>query len=144
MFIVGTILTFAGFLLSYGLPINKKIWSPTFVMTTCGLAASLLGLLMWIIDIRGHKRWCRFFEAFGVNPLFLYVLAAVMSIILSRVPVAYGDGSTSLHGWIYLAVMLPLSGGDKMLASLLFALAFVGFNWIIGYFLYKKRIYIKI
>ncbi len=144
LFIVGTILTFAGFLLSYGLPINKKIWSPTFVMTTCGLAASLLGLLMWIIDIRGHKRWCRFFEAFGVNPLFLYVLAAVMSIILSRVPVAYGDGSTSLHGWIYLAVMLPLSGGDKMLASLLFALAFVGFNWIIGYFLYKKRIYIKI
>lgn len=144
LFIVGTILTFAGFLLSYGLPINKKIWSPTFVLTTCGFAASLLGLLMWIIDIRGHRKWCGFFEAFGVNPLFLYVLAAVMSILLGHVTVAYGDGSTSLHGWIYRAVMLPLSGGDTTLASLLFALAFVGFNWIIGYILYKKRIYIKI
>ncbi|MDE6133959.1 MAG: heparan-alpha-glucosaminide N-acetyltransferase domain-containing protein, partial [Muribaculaceae bacterium] len=50
LFIAGTILTFAGFLLAYGCPINKKIWSPTFVLTTCGLASLFLGLLIWIID----------------------------------------------------------------------------------------------
>ena len=71
LFIVGTILTFAGFLLDYGMPINKKICSPTFVLTTCGLASSFLGLLIWIIDIKGYRRWSRFFESFGVNPLFL-------------------------------------------------------------------------
>ena len=144
LFIVGTILTFAGFLLSYGLPINKKIWSPTFVLTTCGLAASLLALLMWIIDIRQCRRWCGFFEAFGVNPLFMYVLGAVLSLIIGTVSVPYADGMVSVKGWIYKALMMPLCGGDATLASLAFALAFVGFNWIIGYILYKKRIYIKI
>ena len=68
LFIAGTILTFAGLLLEYGCPISKKIWSPTFVLTTCGLAASSLALLIWIIDIKGYKKWSRFFEAFGINP----------------------------------------------------------------------------
>jgi len=147
LFLVGTALTFAGFLLSYGLPINKKIWSPTFVLTTCGLAASLLGLLIWIIDIRGYRRWCRFFEAFGINPLFMYCLGAVLTIIIGavRVPYAAAEGGvTTVKGWLYEAVMMPVAGGDPTLASLIFALAFVGFNWIFGYLLYKKQIYIKI
>ncbi len=53
LFLIGTILTFAGFLLSYGCPLNKKIWSPTFVLVTCGLGSSFLALLVWIIDIKG-------------------------------------------------------------------------------------------
>lgn len=147
LFLIGTVLTFAGFLLSYGLPINKKIWSPTFVLTTCGLASSLLGLLIWVIDIKGYRRWCRFFEAFGINPLFMYCLGAVLTIIIGAVRVPYAaaeDGVTTVKGWIYEAVMMPLAGGDATLASLIFALAFVGFNWIFGYWLYKKKIYIKI
>ena len=55
LFIAGTILTFAGLLLEYGCPISKKIWSPTFALTTCGLAASALALLIWIIDIKATK-----------------------------------------------------------------------------------------
>lgn len=147
LFIVGTILTFAGFLLNYGMPINKKIWSPTFVLTTCGLASSFLGLLIWIIDIKGHRRWCRFFEVFGINPLFLFVLGTLLSIVLGtiRVPWAAAEsGVRSLHSICYMDVLLPLCGGDKTLASLLFALLFVCLNWVIGYFLYRKRIIIKI
>lgn len=144
LFIVGTILTFAGFLLSYGLPINKKVWSPTFVLTTCGLASSFLALLIWIIDIKGYKRWCRFFEAFGINPLFMYCLGAVLSIIIGCIHVPYDGGMTSLHGWLYNAVYVPVCGGDMTLASLISALIFVMFNWCIGYILYKKKIYIKI
>ncbi len=147
LFIVGSVLTFSGLLLAYGIPVNKKIWSPTFVLTTCGMAASLLGLLIWIIDIRGHRRWCRFFEAFGVNPLFMYCLGAVLTILMGfiRVPYAAAEaGSISLKGWIYRAVCMPMAGDDATLASLLFALAFVAFNWVFGYILYKKKIYIKI
>ena len=147
LFIVGTILTFSGFLLNYGMPINKKIWSPTFVLTTCGLAASFLGLLIWIIDIRGHKRWCRFFEAFGINPLFMYCLGAVLSIIIGAVKIPWSgveSGMISIKGWAYQAVLMPLCGDDATLASLLFALAFVFINWLIGLILYKKKIYIKI
>ncbi|MCH5218962.1 MAG: DUF5009 domain-containing protein [Muribaculaceae bacterium] len=147
LFILGTILTFAGFLIDFGMPINKKIWSPTFVLTTCGLASSFLGLLIWIIDIKGYKRWCKFFEAFGVNPLFMYVLGAVVSIVLSYIRVPYAaveSGIISLKGWLYQAVWIPVAAGNETFASLLFAITFVLFIWIFGYFLYRNKIYIKI
>lgn len=140
LFITGTILTFTGFLLSYGLPINKKIWSPTFVLTTCGLAASFLGLLIWIIDIKGYKSWCKFFEAFGINPLFMYVLGGVLSILLGSIRIVDG---ISIKGYIYSDVLVA-AVGDATFASFLYAAAFIGFNWIFGYILYKKKIYIKI
>ncbi|MDE6810638.1 MAG: DUF5009 domain-containing protein [Muribaculaceae bacterium] len=147
LFIAGTILTFAGFLLDFGLPINKKIWSPTFVLTTCGLASSFLGLLIWIIDIKGYKKWCRFFEVFGINPLFMYVLGAVLSILIGYIKVPSGStesGMISLKGAIYTDFLVPLCQNNTTLASLIFAILFVVFNWCIGYVLYKKKIYIKI
>lgn len=147
LFIIGTILTFGGFLLDFGIPINKKIWSPTFVLTTCGLAASFLGLLIWIIDIKGYRRWCRFFEAFGINPLFMYCLGAILSIIIGAIKVPYAaveSGVTTLKGWIYQAVLMPACADNATLASLCFAILFVLLNWCIGDILYKKKIYIKI
>ena len=142
LFIIGAILTFAGFLLNYGLPINKKIWSPSFVLVTSGLGSTLLALLIWIIDVREKKQWSRFFEAFGVNPLFMYTFAAVLSIILGNISVSFNEGTTSLKNWIYQGLLQPILGDYP--ASLAFALLFVGFNWIFGYYLYKKKIYIKL
>ena len=142
LFLIGTILTFAGFLLSYGCPISKKIWSPTFAIVTCGLASSFLALLVWIIDVRGYTRWSRFFESFGVNPLFIYVMGAVLSILLGSILIPYDGGSISLHGFVYNAILQPVLGDYP--GSLAFAILFVGLNWCIGYILYKKKIYIKI
>lgn len=142
LFLIGTILTFAGFLLSYGCPINKKIWSPTFVLVTCGLGSSFLALLIWIIDMKGYKKWSRFFEAFGVNPLFIYVLADVLAVLLAIIPVTYQGEPTSLHSYIYAAFLQPIFGGKG--GSLAFSLLFVLANWAVGYILYKKKIYIKI
>jgi predicted acyltransferase len=147
LFIIGTSLSFVGFLFAYGMPINKKIWSPTFVITTCGLAASLLALLIWIIDIKGYKTWCRFFEAFGINPLFMYVLGSVLSLFLSFIKVPYylaADGCISLHGWIFEVCCMPLAAYNITLASLFYAILFVCINWCFGYILYKNKIYIKI
>ncbi len=131
IFIFGTILTFAGLLLSYGCPINKKIWSSTFVLTTCGLGSLLLALLVWIIDINKKKNWTMFFESFGINPLYLYVQAAVLATLLG-----------SFQGYVYNDVFVPLFGNYG--GSLAWAIFFVLLNWIPGYFLYKKQIYIKI
>lgn len=142
LFIIGTILTFSGFLLSYGVPINKKIWSPTFVLTTCGLAASFLGILIWIIDIKGYKKWCRFFEAFGINPLFMYVLGAVLGILFGSIRIP-GTGGLSVKGFVYKDLLVPCFG-DETFASMIYALLFIALNWSIGYILYKKKIYIKI
>lgn len=133
LFILGTILTFAGLLLSYGCPINKKIWSSTFVLTTCGFGSLFLALLIWIIDINGKEKWSKFFESFGINPLYLYVQAAVLSTVFSLI------GFTS---FMYNSVFTPVLGNFG--GSLAWALFFVVVNWIPGYLLYKKQIYIKL
>ncbi len=142
LFILGAILTFSGFLLSYGCPINKKIWSPTFVLATCGLASTLLALLIWIIDIKGYKKWSVFFESFGVNPLFIYVAAGVLSILLGGILIPYDGATISIKGFIYKVCLQPYLG--DYFGSFIFALLFVALNWIIGNILYKKKIYIKI
>ncbi|MFA6871612.1 MAG: DUF5009 domain-containing protein [Bacteroidaceae bacterium] len=142
LFIMGAVLTFVGFLLSYGCPINKKIWSPTFVITTCGLASTLLALLVWVIDIKGHRVWCRFFESFGVNPLFLYVLGGVISIIIGSVPMPFVAKTISIKGFIYADLLQPAFG--DLFGSLIFAFLFLSMCWSIGYVLYTKKIYIKI
>lgn len=141
LFIVGAILTFSGLLLSYGCPINKKVWSPTFVLTTIGFGSTLLALLIWIIDVKGYKKWTMFFETFGVNPLFLYVLAAFLTIIFMNIHFVFEGAQTNIIGFsftVFSKFLNPLN------ASLLYALLFVGLNWIIGYYLYKKKIYIKL
>lgn len=142
LFLVGTILTFTGFLLSYGCPINKKIWSPTYVLTTCGLASSFLALLIWIIDVKDKKKWSLFFEAFGVNPLFMYVQGGVLSILFGTIRFPWEDGMISIHTFLYKIVLLPIFGQTG--GSLAFAILFVTINWCIGYQLYKRKIYIKI
>lgn len=133
LFLLGTILTFCGFLLQYGLPINKKIWSPSFVMVTCGLASSALALMIWIVDIKGWKKWSLYFNSFGVNPLFMYVVGTLASILISRLGV---------QGWLMKDVLTPALG--DLNASLAFALLFNVFVWCMGYPLYKNKIYIKI
>lgn len=144
LFLVGTVLTFVGFLLSYGCPINKKIWSPTFVLATCGLASSFLALLVWMIDVKGYKTWCRPFEVFGVNPLFIYVMAGVLSILLSSITIPYGvtGEPMALKTYFYNIILQPALG--QYLGSLAYALLFVILNWSIGTVLYKNKIYIKI
>lgn len=142
LFLIGTVLTFAGFLFSYGCPINKKIWSPTFAIVTCGLASSFLALLIWVIDVKGYKKWGKPFEVFGINPLFLYAMAWVLSVLFSYIRLPYGETTISIHRYLYSVVLEPLIG--EYPASLTYAIIFVSIHWAIGYVLYRKKIYIKI
>lgn len=142
LFIMGALLTFGGLLLSYGCPINKKIWSPTFVLTTCGMASTLLALLIWIIDVKEYRGWCKFFEVFGVNPLFLFVMSGVISILFRSIHFTYGGETKNITQFLYLDIFSPLLGEKG--GSLAYALLIVSILWGIGYYLYKKKIYIKL
>ncbi len=138
MFVLGTSLLACGFLLGYACPISKKIWTPTFAMVTCGFASLVLATLIYIVDIKGAKRWSRFFEAFGANPLFLYIMSDIFAILLGCVKIS----GTSIHGIIY-QFLIPAFGETG--ASCIYAIIFVLFNFaIVAYPLYKRRIYIKI
>ncbi|MGL5318339.1 MAG: acyltransferase family protein [Bacteroidales bacterium] len=138
----GTVIAFGGMLLSYGCPVNKKIWSPTYVMVTCGFAAQLLGVLIWIIDIKGKNRWSVFFETFGINPLFMYVMGGVLSILFGSIRFTTAGGIVSIKGYIFQT--FQSFSPDIYFASLLFALFFVSVNWLIGSYLYRHKIYIKL
>ena len=133
LFVVGTVIVIGGWLLSYGLPLNKRIWSPSYVLVTCGLASLLQALLMYVIDIQQKKGWTTFFHVFGVNALALYVSSELLAILLGN----YGVSET-VYGWIHAAIP-PLKP-----ASLVYALYFVLLNFVLGYILYRKNIYIKL
>jgi len=133
LFVVGTVCVIGGYLLSYGLPLNKCIWSPSYVFVTCGFASLLQAFLMYVIDIQKKSGWTTFFHVFGVNALALYVSSELLAILL---------GHLGISGWVYdglHAVITP----DKW-ASLAYALYFVLLNFAIGYILYRKKIYIKL
>ena len=140
LFFVGTVLVVSGYLLSFGLPINKRIWSPSYVLVTCGLASLLQALLMQIIDSNGgsklftlHSSLITFFRVFGVNALALYVSSELLQILLKNIGL-----SEIIYNGIH-AVIPPLKW-----ASLIYAVYFVLLNYALGYILYRKKIYIKL
>lgn len=136
IFIFGLLLTIAGFALSLWLPLNKRIWSPSFVLATCGLAMLLLALIMkieqWAPSSMNKGGWV-ILLVFGMNPLFLYVLSEFMAIIFGHFGI-----STIIFDCIHSFVSAP------KWASLCYALTFVLLNWLVGYVLYRKKIFIKI
>ena len=141
----GAIMMMAAWLLSYAMPLNKNLWSPTYTLMTCGMAATLLGILIWVIDIKGHHRWCRFFESFGINPLFMYLMGSVVSILFGAIRLPWFGESVSIHNLIYKNLWMGIVGESWVdLASCLYAITTVCIVWCIGYVLYKKKIYIKI
>lgn len=142
IFIFSSIILIAGFLLDYAYPINKSMWSASFALVTCGLAGLVLALLTWIIDINGHKRWCVFFECFGVNPLFIFCLSAILVTVMGVIKFDVAGTTYSVWGAWYKLCMQPLLGYNW--GSLICALSLVMVMWLIAYPLYKKKIYIKI
>jgi predicted acyltransferase len=133
LFVVGAVCVIGGYLLSYGLPLNKRIWSPSYVLMTCGLASLLQALLMYVIDIQKKSGWTTFFHVFGVNALALYVSSELLAILLKNIEV-----SEMVYNGIH-TVIAPLKW-----ASFAYAVYFVLLNFAIGYVLYRKKIYIKL
>ena len=142
LFIFGSIILLVGFLLDYAFPINKSLWSASYVLVTCGLASLLLALLIWIIDICGKRRWSVFFESFGANPLFIYCLSALFVYVTGAIRFTFHGEAYTLRSFYYRACMVPLFGETG--GSLASALTLVMLMWLIAHPLYKKKIYIKI
>ncbi len=142
LFIFGSIILLTGFLLDYAFPINKTMWSASYVLVTCGLASLLLALLTWIIDICGYRRWAVFFESFGANPLFIYCLSALFVYITGAIRFTCHDVAYNAWSFYYNVCMVPLFGQTG--GSLMSALSLVIVMWLIAHPLYRKHIYIKI
>ena len=138
---IGGVLT--GLLWSLIFPLNKPLWSSSYILYSSGLASIMLAFLMYIIDIQGHKKWAHPLLVFGMNPLFLYVLSGIVAKLLGIIKVTSFSGkSVSLKSFLYQDLIVPWAG--ELNGSLVFAILFVLFFGAIGFVLYWKKIFIKI
>lgn len=134
LFLSGTSLLFSGYLFSYASPLNKRLWSPGFVLVTCGIAALSLAALIYVIDVRRQKKgWCMLFEVFGVNPLILYVFGYVLGELFR---------AWKVNEYLFNSVLQPVFG--NYFGSFMYAVFFLSLNGLAGYILFRKRIYIKL
>jgi predicted acyltransferase len=134
----GAGLLFLAYCWNLGFPINKKLWTSSFVLHTVGLDCIIIAVIIYVTQFLNKTKWTYFFEVFGRNPLFIYLLSEVGAILLYFIRV---DPKTSLFRWIYLNVFSHLGG---YLGSLLFAISFMLLCWLAGYFLDKRKIYVRV
>jgi len=150
LFVAAGVLIFAGFCWHTAFPINKKIWTSSFVLYTSGLAMFILSVLIYLVELRGQKlRAAKFFDVFGKNPLFIFFLSGFLPRILALLrwqDHTDADGKpvyTSLLPWFYEHICKNISVNLNN-GSLLYAVCIVTFYWLIAYWLDKKKIYIKV
>jgi predicted acyltransferase len=124
-------------------PLNKPLWTSSYVVYTAGWACVIMALLIWIIDIKGYSGWASFFVVFGMNSLFIFALSGIWARILLRIIKINENGTlVSGYNWLYQKIFQPLAGDIN--GSLLFALSHILVFWFICYVLYKRRIFIKV
>jgi predicted acyltransferase len=139
----GTVAVIIGLLWDNLFPINKALWTSSYVLYAGGLAMLFLALLLWLIDIKGIKKWSNPFIHFGTNPLFIYVFSGIFVDITFMIKTTNSSGKIiSGHGYLYENIFIPIAG--NMNGSLLFAITLIFFFWLLTYILYKKKIFIKI
>jgi len=121
-------------------PINKPLWTSSYVLYTAGLAMGVLALIYFIADVIKFEKWGIFFLVFGTNALFSYFLAGIWTRLMLFIKI--GESKATLYNWLYEKVFVPLAG--NMNGSLLFAVTQVLFIWLISLFLYRKKIMIRL
>lgn len=137
LFMVGFACFVVAYFWSFSFPINKKLWTSSFVLHTAGLITMTLACVIYILDFRRISYGVKFFQVFGRNPLFLYMLSMIAGLLL--LIVRFHD--TSLQSWLYNNIF---AWAGENLGSLLFAIVFMLLCWLVGYILDRRKIYIKV
>jgi len=119
-------------------PINKPIWSSSYVLLTVGWDLLILAILILVIDVWRLKKWTYFFVVFGKNPLFIYIISWIISDVLSLIPIGEKSLRSTLYHTGYLSWM-----GEKN-ASFAFALSFMLLMWLIGLVMDRKKVYVRV
>ena len=138
LFAAGVVGLLLGKLIHPYFPINKNLWTSTFVLFTAGFACALLAALYWIIDIRGFRRWVMPLEVFGANAILSYAIATL--VIKNMIIISVGGRSVLEQTYDHL--FAPLASPKN--SSLLFAIAFTLTIWLIMLVFYRKKIFLKV
>ncbi len=123
-------------------PINKKLWTSSFVLLCAGIDFILIGALNWWIEVKERNFANTFFLVFGTNSILAYAISEVLTIQMSNVQIQEGSGTTSLSNWLYWHIFEPVFG--KFNGSLAYAICFVLVCWSLCYFCYKRKWFLKV
>ena len=142
MAVLGSLLIIIGWLWGFIFPINKQIWTSSYVLYTGGIAIILLAGLIWLVDIKKINWWTKPFVILGSNAIFLYALSSIWVKILLKITFEFEGNMISGYSYFYKTIFQPLAGNIN--GSLLFAFFHVVIFLIILTWMYRKKIYIKI
>jgi predicted acyltransferase len=158
LLLTGVVLVLVGWIWDFSFPINKKIWTSSYVLYTTGLAMITLGMFIYLLEFKEAKgKWSHFFDVFGKNPLFIFVLSGLLPRVLGlfrwvdHMEWTKNDLQedvlkpvyTNLLPWFYEHVCKNINS-DIRVGSFIYALCFIAFMFSLAYFLDKKKIYIKV
>jgi predicted acyltransferase len=141
MLLTGCLFIFLALCWNMVFPINKKLWTSSFVLVTTGLDLVILSFLVYALEINNWNKWnwTRFFTILGKNPLPIYVLSEILIILFWAVSVKPG---VNLLDWINTSIYQVIAPGA--IGSLLFAISYMLICWSVGWVLDKKKIYIRV
>ena len=138
MILAGVFMVIGGWCWGYVFPLNKALWTSSYVVYASGFDLLILSVLIVIIDICSLQKWSYFFEVFGRNPLFMYILSWVLAVLLGIIRL----GGLSLKGGIYKQCFVSWLTPKN--ASLGFALVFMLLVWGVGYWMDKRKMYLRV
>jgi predicted acyltransferase len=152
LFVAGCAFVLMGWFWDLFFPINKKIWTSSYVLFSTGLAMLTLSVLIFAIEFKGKKgAWSRFFDVFGKNPLFIFFLSGFLPRLQRLIrfqdvdPVDGKPNFTAPLGWFYNHVCYPiLNLGDHRNSAVAYAITLLAFYWLIAWWMDKRKIYIKV
>lgn len=138
LFGYGVLTMIIGLIAADYFPINKQLWSPSFVLVTTAWALLILACLIWLLDVKQYKRWSAPFIVFGMNAIGFFVFSGILARVLMMIPV----DNTSLKNFLYQNYLVHF--GSPTFGSLVFALAFCTLCYWVFYQLYTRQIFFKV
>lgn len=144
MLVAGVLLLGISHIWDLNFPINKKIWTSSYVCYTGGVALLMLGVIYWLVDIHSYKKWGKPFLIYGTNALFVYVMSGLVAKTMFAIKWVGANGQDwNVYGWLYNNCFTPVFSNPYN-ASLAFALANVLFFFGLAWVLYRAKIFIKV
>lgn len=116
-------------LMSVEVPINKRIWSPSFTLLTLGTSCAWFALFIWLMDVRGHRRWISPLHELGANPIAVYVGFITVRALVS----GYREAAPRLASF-----------GSEVAGAMTYALGWVALGWLLAHLLHRRGVFLRL
>lgn len=143
MFVAGNFMLLLGVIMDMWLPINKNMWTSSYSIFMAGWALVCLAIFYWLMDVKGYVKWGTPFRIYGMNAIAVFVLSGIVGRLLGLIKIEQPDGSLrSLQGHIYQSAFVPIA--SPLNASLLYAISFILVMFLVVWFLWWRKWFIKV